>query len=171
LSIDEQGQDRQQFSPIAPVQADKLLPNVQQNSEYSRLETVLYLRMEEVEDEYMMSRTPVDSSGAQRDKFANKVLARLYSRRAYTEYLLFSRGNFLCDTSRMVSGDLARTNAMGSRTSLGNMTHGDHYYHTTNMIAGHDGCLVYVFPRSSLVSFLDSNPGVLLSLLGSQVVV
>jgi hypothetical protein len=170
LSIDEQGRDRQQFPPIVPVEADKLLQNVQPNSEYSRLETVLHLRMEEVEDEYMMSRTPLDSTGAQRDKFANKVLARLYSRRAYTEYLLFSRGNFLCDTSRMVSGDLARTNAMGSRTSLGSVTLEDHY-HTTNMIAGHDGCLVYVIPRSSLVSFLESNPGVLLSLLGSQVVV
>jgi hypothetical protein len=170
LSIDEYGQGRQQFSPIAPVQSDKLLQNVHQNSEYSRLETVLHLRMEEVEDEYMMSRTPVDSTGAQRDKFANKVLARLYSRRSYTEHLLFSRGNFLCDTSRMVSGDLARTNAIGSRTSMGSVNHGDHC-HTTNMIAGRDGCLVYVFPRSSLVSFLDNNPGVLLSLLGSQVVV
>jgi hypothetical protein len=170
LSIDEQGRDRQEFTPIAQVEADKLLQNVHQNSEYSRLETVLHLRMEEVEDEYMISRTPVDSTGAQRDKFANKVLARLYSRRAYTEHLVFSRGNLLCDTSRMVSGDLARTNAMGSRASLGSVAHGDHC-HTTNMIAGHDGCLVYVFPRSSFVSFLDSNPGVLLSLLGSQVVV
>lgn len=170
LCIDEQEQDQEQFSPIMPVEADKLLQNVQLNSEYSRLETVLHLRMEEVEDEYLMSRTPVDPTGAQRDKFANKVLARLNSRRAYTEHLVFSRGNFLCDTSRMVSGDLANTNAMASRTSLGSVAPGDHY-HTTNMIAGHDGCLVYIFPRTSLVPFLDSNPGVLLSLLGSQVVV
>jgi hypothetical protein len=172
LSIDEQGQEKQHiFNPPISVNADKLLQSLPPNSEYARLETVLHLRMEEVEDEYMMSRSPSPhSSGGQRDKFANKVLARLYSRHAFTEHLLFSRGNFLCDTSRMVSGNLANANAIGSRTSIGNTASGDHY-HTSNMIAGHDGCLVYVFPRSSLVSFLDSNPGVLLSLLGSQVVV
>ncbi|KAG7350581.1 metallo-beta-lactamase superfamily protein [Nitzschia inconspicua] len=163
LYIDEQVQERQEDSPTVHVEADKLLHSIQPNSEYSRLETVLQLRMEEVEDYDDAPKNPLlGAIGAQRDKFANKVLARLYSRRAYTEHLIFSRGNFLCDTSRMVSGDPA--NAMGSGAPA------DHY-HTSNMMAGHDGCLAYVIPRSSLVPFLDSNPGVLLSLLGSQVVV
>ena len=39
------------------------------------------------------------------------------------------------------------------------------------MMAGPEGCVAIVFPRSSLVPFLDASPGVLLSLLGTQVVV
>jgi hypothetical protein len=173
VSSEDKGMEKQGFPLMSSVEEDKLLKNVQPNSEYSRLETVLHLRMEEVEEEYMMSRNTsnvlLDSAAAQRDKFANKVLARLYSRHAYTEHLIFSRGNFLCDTSRMVSGNLAHTNITGSRASISS-TPADHY-HTSNMIAGHDGCVVYVFPRASLVPFLDNNPGVLLCLLGSQAVV
>jgi hypothetical protein len=116
-----------------------------------------------------------DPAQLHRDRFANKVLARLYSRRAYTENLIFSRGNFLSDTSRMVSGDLAnihRSAGMGSaRSSIGTSSSSDHHSHTSNLMAGPLGCVVMVFPRSTLVPFLDSNPGVLLCLLGSQVVV
>lgn len=170
VSIDEQESDGQKLSLIVPVECDKLLQNVQPNSEYSRLETVLQLRMEEIEDDCMLSRNDtLDSNEAQRDKFANKVLARLYSRHAFTENLVFSRGHFLCDTSRMVSGDFANSNQIGSRTSVGSLPADQ--WHTSNMMAGPDGCLVYIFPKSSFVHFLDSNPGVLLSLLGSQVVV
>lgn len=39
------------------------------------------------------------------------------------------------------------------------------------MIAGPEGCVVLVFPRSTFVPFLDANPGMLLCLLGTQVVV
>jgi hypothetical protein len=163
-SVDEHGRREREheFSPIVPVEADKLLQNVQPNSEYARLETVLQIRMEELD------------SSPHRDKFANKVLARLYSRRAYTENLVFSRGNFLCDTSRMVSGDLAnisKSTIWGSRNSMGSGLPSDHHFHTSNMIAGHEGCVAFVFPRSSLVPFFDSHPGVLLSLLGTQVVI
>ena len=165
MSIEEQGRREResQFSPMVSVEADKLLQNVQPNSEYARLETVLQIRMEELD------------SSPHRDKFANKVLARLYSRRAYTKDLIFSRGNFLCDTSRMVSGDLAnisKSTMWASRNSMGSGgTPSDHHFHTSNMIAGHEGCVAFVFPRSSLVPFFDSNPGVLLSLLGTQVVI
>jgi hypothetical protein len=38
-------------------------------------------------------------------------------------------------------------------------------------MAGLGGCVVLIFPRATLVSFLDMNPGVLLGLLGTQVVV
>lgn len=174
-SIDEQGRDRQQVSPIVQVDADRLLPKVHPNSEYARLESVLQIRMEEMEDR-MDSRTSIiGTSSAHRDRFANKVLGRLYARHAYTEHLVFSRGNFLCDTSRMVSGDLATIHTAGgfqggTRSSIAS-TVGDHHCHTSNLMAGPDGCVVMVFPRSTLVPFLDNNPGVLLCLLGTKVVV
>ena len=43
--------------------------------------------------------------------------------------------------------------------------------HSSNVIAGSQGCVVMIFPRASLLPFLDTNPGVLLSLLGTQVIV
>ncbi len=49
-SIDEQGKDRPQVSPVVLVDADKLLQKVHPNSEYARLESVLQIRMEEMED-------------------------------------------------------------------------------------------------------------------------
>jgi hypothetical protein len=39
------------------------------------------------------------------------------------------------------------------------------------LTAGKDGCVVLVFPKASLIPFLDEFPGLLLSLLGTQVVV
>lgn len=185
-SIDEHGREnRNRFQPVLDVEADKVLQSVQPNSEYARLEITLQLRAEEAEasadgedtmDDFGKS-TVFQNDGAgqkNRDRFANKVLARLYSRKAYTENLVFSRGNFLSDTSRMVSGDLANINkSPGSsnwRSSIGGSA-SDHDCHTSNLMAGPQGCIVMVFPRSTLVPFLDSNPGVLLCLLGTQVVV
>jgi hypothetical protein len=46
-----------------------------------------------------------------------------------------------------------------------------HIVHTSTLTAGPDGCVVLVFPKSSLIPFLDQYPGLLLSLLGTQVVV
>jgi hypothetical protein len=108
-----------------------------------------------------------------RDRFANKVLARLYARGAYTPGLVFSRGHLLSDTSRMVSGNLSHINAgrQKSKRSISHSHSGDHHLHTSNMVAGTEGCRVMIFPRQSMVQFLDGNPGVLLSLLGTQVVV
>jgi hypothetical protein len=169
------------FGSLVGVDVDKLLENVHPNSEYAKLELVLSVRSEEIEEPEAagsmadQEKRRAEIVQAHRDKFANKVLARLYSRRAWTEHLIFSRGNFLSDTSRMVSGDLAnigntldvsRCSFTGS-TSTGT----DHHYHTSNLIAGPQGCVLMVFPRSTLVPFLDSNPGVLLCLLGTQVVV
>mmetsp|Transcript_13988 Transcript_13988/g.17788 ORF Transcript_13988/g.17788 Transcript_13988/m.17788 type:complete len:133 (+) Transcript_13988:817-1215(+) len=110
-----------------------------------------------------------------RDRFANKVLARLYARNAYTPGLVFSRGHFLSDTSRMVSGSLAFKEERGSPISIDESQHHtsnvEHHFHSSNISAGPDGCVAMVFPRRSLISFLDAYPGVLLSLLGTQVVV
>ena len=164
---------------LAILDGDKLLQNVHPNSEYAKLEVGLRSRSEENDPKPPGSLTEHDRRRdsivrAHRDKFANKVLARLYSRRAYTEHLIFSRGNFLSDTSRMVSGDLANIGSpldTSSRSSFNASGGTDHHCHTSNLIAGPRGCVVMVFPRSTLVPFLDSNPGVLLCLLGTQVVV
>lgn len=176
-SIDEHSSDRR--TPTAPVESDKLLQKVNTNSEYARLETLLQLRSEDVEDSMASDNSNVRTVATHRDRFANKVLQKLYSRHAYTENLVFSRGNFLCDVTRMVSGNLAN-NAFSStlsiatggntRSSIGSVA-GDHHFHTSNLIAGPQGCVVMVFPRATLVSFLDNNPGVLLCLLGTQAVV
>jgi len=40
----------------------------------------------------------------------------------------------------------------------------------STMVVGEGGCVAMVFPRSTFIPFLDANPGVLLSLLGTQIV-
>jgi hypothetical protein len=42
---------------------------------------------------------------------------------------------------------------------------------STTLIVGQSGCAAWVFPRSTLMPFLEANPGILLSLLGTQVVI
>ena len=111
-----------------------------------------------------------------RHKFANKVLARLNSRNAYTEGLIFSKGHFLSDTSRMVRGSLAgehfKTNEEWTKSLSEPKNNKDVvHFHTSNLAAGSGGCSVLFFPRENFISFLDSHPGVLLTLLGSQVIV
>jgi len=171
-------QGRRRLEAAQHIEEDKQLYNVPPNSEYARLEIGLQLRVEEMElDVYDNSKDLLPKEERMRnarDRFANKVLARLYSRRAYTAGLVFSRGHLLSDTSRMVSGSLAHIHHSARQENLGNNSQtltGDHHCHTSNMVPGPDGCVVMVFPRSSLVQFLDGNPGVLLSLLGTQVVV
>jgi hypothetical protein len=133
-----------------------------------------------------------------RARFANKVLGRLYSRRAFTGSLVFSRGHFLGDVSKMVAGLLSANSdetdqdssfpvygfgekAEGAKEPMysDNLTdmviheqEGDsHILHSSTLTAGDDGCVVLVFPKDSLIPFLDEYPGLLLSLLGTQVVV
>lgn len=149
---------------------DKLLFNVHPKSEYRRLEVALQLRAEEVEAgsfDYTKEILPKEEQKRDsRDRFMNKVLARLYARRAFTAGLVFSRGNFLCDTTRMVSGSLAFIEGK----DLNNSAATENHVHSSSIIAGQEGCLVMEFPRSKFISFLDAYPGVLLSLLGTQVV-
>ena len=140
-----------------------------------------------------------------RARFSNKVLGRLYSRRAFTGGLVFSRGHFLGDVSKMVAGLLSTDSepdtqhetdegsvpnyGFGEKTEGG----GDHssgsrldsvsemviheqegdelIVHSSTLTAGKEGCVVLVFPKASLIPFLDEYPGLLLSLLGTQVVV
>jgi hypothetical protein len=139
-----------------------------------------------------------------RARFANKVLGRLYSRRAFTGGLVFSRGHFLGDVSKMVAGLLSvdlNNDLCPLTTDVDEPTYGfgekaegsmdqsqfqnletvneineqdDNevaVVHSSTLTAGKEGCVVLVFMKSSLIPFLDEYPGLLLSLLGTQVVV
>lgn len=119
-----------------------------------------------------------------RARFENKVLGRIHTREAYTGGLVFSRGHFLGDVSRMFLGhvntDLRTDQSIPafdfSQENLHDMVmqendYEDHKGHTSTLIAGKDGCVVLVFEKSTLIPFLDEYPGLLLSLLGTQVVV
>jgi CRP-like cAMP-binding protein len=130
-----------------------------------------------------------------RARFANKVLGRLYNRRAFTGGLVFSRGHFLADVSKMVAclvtntehddvyapnygfGDKEDDGSASDRFEditemvLHEQASEHHVMHSSTLTAGKDGCVVLVFPKASLIPFLDEFPGLLLSLLGTQVVI
>ena len=151
-----------------------------------------------VTDEAVPSNVDFDSSmtnfaDPSKDRFANRVLGRLYNRRAFASGLVFSRGHFLGDIEKMVEGLLSSAQSVGDSgddfeefdcgfinnddaRSLDAMTiheleGSQHTAHTSTLAAGKDGCVVLVFPKASLILFLDQHPGLLLSLLGTQVVV
>lgn len=135
-----------------------------------------------------------------KERFANKQLVRLYNRRAFTAGLVFSKGHFLGDISKMVAGLLSSTydgvnnhfdgddssakygfgekhegNPTSHAVCVNEMTiheqEGDQLIvHSSTLAAGKGGCVALVFPKSSLIPFLDEYPGLLLSLLGTQVV-
>jgi hypothetical protein len=154
---------------VPGFEEDKMLFSVRPSSEYARLDAVLQLRAEQFEtDEFEHPKDLTEREErlrGSRDRFANKVLARLYSRRAYTRGLVFSRGHFLSDTSRMVTGSLAFIER--ESTPVGPDTH----VHSSHLEAGVNGCVAMVFQRSNLITFLDNYPGLLLSMLGTQVIV
>lgn len=146
--------------------------------------------IDETETGIRSHRTSVLRRRSSRARQANKVLGRLYNRRAYTEGLVFSKGHFLGDVSKMVAGILATdtdSNAEGPSYGFGDNVEGsddtvtqltiqeeegaEHVTHSSTLTAGKDGCVVLVFPRTSIIPFLDQYPGLLLSLLGTQVVV
>ena len=122
---------------------------------------------------------------------ANKVLGRLYNRRAFTGGLVFSRGHFLGDVSKMVADILSSDPSVqgideGPAYGFGDQVEGEDTFagmvipeeegeqlatYTSTLTAGRDGCVVLVFPKATLGPFLDQYPGLLLSLLGTQVVV
>lgn len=137
-----------------------------------------------------------------RARFVNKALVRLSDRRAFTGGLVFSRGHFLGDVSKMVAGLLSNSEdssdavdgaeqedealpsyGFGEKKSkkresknLSNMVIQEIdeeglITHTSTLTAENQGCIVFVFPRESLTEFLDAHPGLLLSLLGTQVLV
>lgn len=121
-----------------------------------------------------------------RDRFANKVLGKLN----LTNNLVFSRGTFLGDVSKMVAKRLLSSEkenraeeydlGYGYGAEATNIENemiiqereGDNpVVHTSTLAAGKDGCVVVIFPKVSLITFLDEYPGLLLSLLGTQVMI
>lgn len=145
--------------------------------------------------DFNISMNDVSRRPSTKNRFANKVLGRLYNRRAFASGLVFSRGHFLGDIEKMVEGLLSSTYSEGENArdnngeldqfefgekedalSLDTMTiheleGGQHTAHTSTLAAGKDGCVVLILPKASLIPFLDAHPGLLLSLLGTQVVV
>uniref|UniRef100_A0A7S0FVL8 Uncharacterized protein n=1 Tax=Minutocellus polymorphus TaxID=265543 RepID=A0A7S0FVL8_9STRA len=160
---------------MAPA-ADRLI-NVSPNSEFSRMEIALQMRAEDIESEALTHQGTLlpreERSRSARDRFINKVLARLNARHAYTSGTIFSRGHFLSDTSRMVSGSLAyiQGKAGDEMDESSCELRGEHHYHSSTIVAAEEGCVVMLFQRESLIAFFDAHPGVLLSLLGTQAVV
>jgi len=159
-----------------------------------------YTFTDEADSGFRSKRSSVIRRRSSRARKANKVLGRLYNRRAFTGGLVFSRGHFLGDVSKMVAGLLSidndgelQANADdGPAYGFGDQAEGSpdesqpdtiagstipeegeqqQITHSSTLTAGKDGCVVLVFPKSSLIPFLDQFPGLLLSLLGTQVVV
>ncbi|KAL3945143.1 MAG: hypothetical protein SGBAC_000746 [Bacillariaceae sp.] len=133
-------------------------------------------------------RSALQRKESVRARFENKVLGRIHSREAYTGGLVFSRGHFLGDISRMFYGHVnTELNSSQSKMGAANFDlsldsmhdkviqddESDEHRegHTSTLIAGKEGCVVLVFDKVSLIPFLDEYPGLLLSLLGTQVVV
>lgn len=161
---------------VNPPVSDKLML-ASPGTEYFKLEIGLQLRMEEVEtwnfdqsDDHLTS-THEDYARNARDRYANKILSQLYSRQVFIPDLVFSRGNFLSDTTRMIRGSLTDINST-SYTSHETESPTFHMeYHSSTIAAGSEGCIALIIPKDSLINFFDTHPGVLLSLLGTQVVI
>lgn len=91
------------------VDVDKVLHDLPPESEFARLELLMALRAERMEaDPYYHSpeRAVRKSDHKHSDRNTNRVFARLYASRKAIDGLVVSRGCFLSDTSRMVSGEL-----------------------------------------------------------------
>lgn len=145
------------------------------------------VRLLGVGDAHLTQKRAVARRRSSKDRYANKVLGRLYSRRAFTAGLVFSRGHFLGDVSKMMTVSLGGGSSGSDEYGFGDKDEGasgDYInetapesdgdilvLHTSTLAAGKDGCVVIVFPKASLIPFLDEYPGILLSLLGTQVVV
>jgi len=124
-------------------------------------------------------------------RFANKVLNRLNKRRLYSSGLVFSRGHFLGDISKMAAGDLVGTagaedeveedleygfgeknkSFMSNVSTIHERESDKHIVHSSTLVSGKDGCVVLIFHKNDIGPFLDKYPGILLSLLGTPVVV
>jgi len=151
-----------------------------------------FVKSEESLTQKISSKDQLEST---KDRFANKVLCRLSNKRSIASGLIFSRGHFLGDIEKMVEGLLSSANEgeisaennngltqsfgfgeLDDALSLDTMTlhdlnFGHHSVHSSTLAAGKDGCVVMVLQKASLLPFLDAHPGLLLSLLGTQVVV
>lgn len=115
-----------------------------------------------------------------RQRFTNKIFSRLYmsSEKEYGHFE-FTRGNFVGDVSRIV-GDLAisasdlqsRRDLMSSQRPSSNSSKLEREERNrSSLVAGKKGCVVVSIRKENLRKYLDNNPGLLLCLLGTEVVV
>lgn len=86
------------------LEVDKLIKDMPPESDFARLELFMSLRAERIELD--PDYRPSDPKRRNTHRNLNKVLARLYASRKVIDGLILSRGCFLSDTSRMVSGNL-----------------------------------------------------------------
>jgi hypothetical protein len=179
-------------STISPeVSLHDLCDSVTLNDEKVKKKEVP-VKAEESLDEKISTKDHFEST---KDRFANKVLCRLSNKRSIASGLIFSRGHFLGDIEKMVEGLLSSADegeiSAENDNSLAQFSFGDaddalsldtmtlhelnhrghHSVHSSTLAAGKDGCVVMVLQKASLLPFLDAHPGLLLSLLGTQVVV
>jgi len=93
------------------VEVDKILYDLPPESEFARLELLMQLRAERMQQDPNFrspERLSKNPHHKQSDRNANKVLGRLYASGKIIDGLTVSRGCFLGDTSKMVSGDLVK---------------------------------------------------------------
>ena len=186
---DSSGQRRRLSTPFTSSSSS----GHRRDDTYTQCENAL-VELEADDDAAKDIRPTLSKRRSSRARFANKVLGRLYSRRAYSDGLVFGSGHFLGDVSKMVAGlvtsdaesQVGRDGDDGSSVPVYGFgetrseskdvviyEHGaeEQLVHSSALAAGKEGCVVLVFPKSSLIPFLDEYPGLLLSLLGTQVVV
>lgn len=114
--------------------------------------------------------------GSLTDRLANKQLVNMYSRGSNSSGLVFSRGHFLGDVTKMMAGFLLHridpnTNVY---TDGGGPQHSEErkssLIHDSTLVAGSDGCIVLEFSKYKLIPFFDDHPGLLLGFMGTHVV-
>ena len=184
--VDETAQKRRDSSSnVSPdVSLHDLCDALTINDDAKAIKKETFVKAEESLTEKISAKDQIEST---KDRFANKVLCRLSNKRSIASGLIFSRGHFLGDIEKMVEGLLSSADEGGisagvfgelgvnDELSLDTMTLdvnlSHHTVHSSTLAAGKDGCVVMVLQKASLLPFLDAHPGLLLSLLGTQVVV
>jgi len=121
------------------------------------------------------SRRP-SRRGSVIDRLANKQLVTLYSRGSNSSDLVFSRGHFLGDVTIMMTGFLlhrvdSSVNVYGDDGPELKEDEKSKLIHDSTLVAGVDGCIVLEFSKSKLIPFFDDHPGLLLSFMGTHVVI
>ena len=112
-----------------------------------------------------------------KQRLTNKIFSRLYITEERYNDFLFTRGNFIGDVSRIV-GDLAYAASLARSTRRLDNTNNDllgkkqiDERYQSSLIAGENGCVAVSISKANLKKYLDNNPGLLLCLVGTEVVV
>ena len=98
------------------------------------------------------------------------IVGRQFNRRVVSNKEILRRGHFLSNVAEMIlqPGDGTRKWSVGEElVNCGSGTG----RHCSTLRAGSDGCIVVRFSKDSFIAFLDCHPGVLLSLLGTEIIV